>query len=661
MTSRLKYFTALLAFLIILTPFSQSAHAADDITGHWHEEALLEMIELKVMNGYGNGEYRPDAQVTRGQFAAIISRALNLETPTEGKIFTDVKSENDFLNEVLAASNAEIITGYTDGTFKPHKVISRVHMAVITERAMKYLQIEEKSTNLQFADVKKILADYRPAVANTVAYEIFKGSPIDGKLFFRPEDNASRGDAAAIMSRLLKVAKAAQPEEPEAEPVLTYDVATAASDGTHKVIRKFDTFEAAEAFLKAGNGNAVYYDNAIVRMNSGVVITVPLPSDSLTTVYATTAVDAKGDTVLRNAFTYVSADTELEYYGSTKDYVQVRVSGKDGFIRHQNANLKLWSQMTGRSYYSVSGGNLNHHIYSNAKNSYSAYSIGKAPSFMSAGQRYHSWDGIEFLTTGGKVAGRGYNYFQYLPARSTTSYTAAEIDAYIVKRLLELEANNPSSTTYKDASKRSKLIGMGTHLKKVEAESGINALMILALAQHESAYGLSARAVTFNNLFGLRVYDNNPANDHFATVEENIDELISLFWNKNYIPPNAVYANGSNFGSKAIGMNMRYASDPFWGSKAAGHMYRIDQAMGGKELFAYELGLTTAINQNARTSAEVLTNNVAFTYKAAGYPVILKEALKKPDRTWYRTSSDDLRFPEVYFAGEYIRPLSVLK
>ena len=101
----------------------------------------------------------------------------------------------------------------------------------------------------------------------------------------------------------------------------------------------------------------------------------------------------------------------------------------------------------------------------------------------------------------------------------------------------------------------------------MEANSHINAMLILSLAQHESAYGMSDHAQNLNNLFGLYVYDTNPLNKKFDSVEANIYELVEKFLQPNYITPGGRYTNGAVVGSKAIGFNVKYASDPFWGAK----------------------------------------------------------------------------------------------
>ena len=99
--------------------------------------------------------------------------------------------------------------------------------------------------------------------------------------------------------------------------------------------------------------------------------------------------------------------------------------------------------------------------------------------------------------------------------------------------------------------------------------------------------------------------------------------LLTAFWNKNYIPPNAAYANGAVFGNKAMGFNVQYASDPYWGAKAAGHLYRMDKMMGGKDLAnPYTVGLTTEA-LNVREGAGTRIIQVAYRYNKTGMPVII--------------------------------------
>ena len=80
MKRKVKY----LSFIFLLaTSFSSIGDsevfaAEDDITGITLEQDMRELIQLGILKGYGEGEYRPEEDVTRGQFAAFITRALKL-------------------------------------------------------------------------------------------------------------------------------------------------------------------------------------------------------------------------------------------------------------------------------------------------------------------------------------------------------------------------------------------------------------------------------------------------------------------------------------------------------------------------------------------------------------------------------------------------------
>ena len=104
----------------------------------------------------------------------------------------------------------------------------------------------------------------------------------------------------------------------------------------------------------------------------------------------------------------------------------------------------------------------------------SAYVAGKAPSFITAGNTYYSWDGGVFYNNSGELVGTAYQYFNNLPARTVTNYTAEELDQYIEYRLAEREALYTSNSTlykrYKDATKNSKIKGLGTYLKEAESK-----------------------------------------------------------------------------------------------------------------------------------------------------------------------------------------------
>ena len=104
-------------------------------------------------------------------------------------------------------------------------------------------------------------------------------------------------------------------------------------------------------------------------------------------------------------------------------------------------------------------------------------------------------------------------------------------------------------------------------------------------------------------------------------------------------------------GNKLVGFNVRYASDPNWGSKIAGHMWRIDTFLGKKDYNKADLGRIIyegSVGVNVRTSPNPLSAKV-FTYKqkdpglnaAFGYPVVIvDETIGTDGYQWYKVLSD---------------------
>ena len=423
----------------------------------------------------------------------------------------------------------------------------------------------------------------------------------------------------------------------------TYDLATVQANGTTTVVDRFSSFEAAANRMTAGQ--AVLYRNKIVHMPKGLVSTVAAGSSSLTILYANEKLTLQE--------TYVPADTELLYVDSTAAAVKVELAGRHFYIKPQNARMLPSQTVTERTHYKVTNGSLYHVLYSHNAKSQASYEMGAAPRFMQPGVKYYSTDGSHFYSAGGEAVGTAHQYFQYMPMRSATRYTAEELDAYIMKQLRSLENAYPHSTVYKNASTRSKLIGIGSELKRIERDSHVNAMHILALAQHESQYGLSSYALNYNNLFGMYVTDDNPQKKYFATVGKNIQELVDTFLNRNYLPPGAKFANGTNFGNKAVGMNVKYASDPYWGSKIGGHLYRMDRAMGGRELAnPWKLGLTNVDDLNVRRTPNTAQPEV-YKYQRAGMPLIIEDD-RLPGSAWYRIRSDKEPYDSAYVHGGYV-------
>lgn len=622
-----------LLFTLVIAMWNPKIAGADELSGHAHENGLRYLIAKNAILKDANGSYNANNNVTRGEFASYLAKVLNLTENNETQ-FTDVPGTYVYAKDIQRAATAGIITGYPDGAFQPTNAISRQHMAIMLERTINYLKLPKQTAPITFKDINEIIAEYRPAVALGAQLGIIQGS--NG--YFMPKKNATIGQAATFIHRLMQLAGDAEAN------ISTYEVKEI-SNKTLVGGQSYTSFKDAEKAMTKSN-QVIVKDKQILKMTSGFVVTnkyVALKSETINDQIA------------------VAGNSEMEYLSSDETQVKVRFAGHVGTLKLEDVTLIPFSLSKGRSYYTNENGEIKHVIYNHATNKYSAsYIYGKAPAFMKSNEQYYSWDGIYFTNSSSSSKGTAYNYYQFLPARTATHYTAQEIDAYIMNILSTMESSG--ATMYKDATTKSKLIGLGTTLKEIEANYQINAMLILALAQHESAYGMSNQAQSLNNLFGLYVYDTNPLNKNFESVAANVYELVEKFLQPNYITPGGSpgknFANGAVVGSKALGFNVKYASDPYWGAKIAGHYYRAEKMMGFKDAGnPYTIGLTTTPGVNVRTAPST-ANTPLFKYARSGMPVIITSS---ETNGWYQVISDKLHTGPAYISKDYIQIINTVK
>lgn len=294
-------------------------------------------------------------------------------------------------------------------------------------------------------------------------------------------------------------------------------------------------------------------------------------------------------------------------------------------------SISLYSDGTVQSpsYYASENGILIHYVTNNVKvmNNYSKVIVGKAPSWMSSGVKYYSYDGIYFYTNWQniRVNGQGainestpfYNYYQYLPFRSKTNYSSGTIDTY----------------TNNNGGAGGKLVNAGQYFYAVQDKYGINGALQYAMGIHESGWGKSSLSINKNNLFGMNATDNNPYGNgtSFPTVEAGINYHADRYLSWGYTDPidDARYF-GTHVGNKGSGMNVKYASDPFWGEKIAGWYYRFDNTNGLKDYNYYTIGIKQSnavldVKSAASETSKTLyqTKNKRSNLNIINYPVLI--------------------------------------
>ncbi len=342
---------------------------------------------------------------------------------------------------------------------------------------------------------------------------------------------------------------------------------------------------------------------------------------------------------------------DAAYLGTTGNYYIFMMSGVIGKVKSSDVTLVALSNVKSYSYYYVSGEKLYHRITGNLSQSkyVSNLRYGKAPSYLSQGTNYFSYDGHYFYTNyttmisdytsdsrAHSVNSNNpyFNYYQYLPLRSTTSYSASDLNSTI---------NGKISST-------SKLKDLGKDFVNNQNTYGVNALLMASIAINESGWGDSSIAKNKNNLFGLNAVDASPSQsaNYYSSVSACIKDFAETYMSKKYLNPNGSNYRGAYLGNKASGINVQYASDPYWGEKAANYAYYLGEKLSSKDEYRYTIGIKDPIscmkttptnNLNIRNRNSTSSSRLYYAANLYGVAFLLKDG-NTSTNGFYRIQSD---------------------
>ncbi|MCM3745861.1 S-layer homology domain-containing protein [Paenibacillus pasadenensis] len=179
-----------------------------DMANHWAKNAVNNMGSRMVVEGTGNGMFSPNMEITRAEFAAIITRGLGLKLDNSAAPFSDVKSYAWYNGAANTAYTYGLINGFEDGTFRPNEKITREQAMVILSKAMSLTGLKDKlpeqSTEAAlnpFTDAVRVASWAQNSVAINVRAGIVLGR--NGALL-APKGYITRAEVAAIIQRLLQ-------------------------------------------------------------------------------------------------------------------------------------------------------------------------------------------------------------------------------------------------------------------------------------------------------------------------------------------------------------------------------------------------------------------------------------------------------------------------
>ncbi|NLX90363.1 MAG: hypothetical protein GXZ07_02025 [Firmicutes bacterium] len=169
-----------------------------DIKGHWAENLITRLVRLGSISGYPDGTFKPNNNITRGEFATILVETYGLTQKTGGgKTFKD--TEQHWAKEYISiAASHGILKGYSDTEFGPDDKITREQMAVMIVNAA---QAEQNAAATAFQDQNKVSGWAAEAVKAATKAGIIQGYPDNT---FKPQNNATRAEAVTVILNSLR-------------------------------------------------------------------------------------------------------------------------------------------------------------------------------------------------------------------------------------------------------------------------------------------------------------------------------------------------------------------------------------------------------------------------------------------------------------------------
>jgi hypothetical protein len=162
--------------------------------------SVYELANQNVINGYTDGTFRPNKNVTRGEAAKMLALALKLDvTNAKTQQFSDINSKNIYYKYIAALANKGIINGMPDGTFRPNEPVLRGAMAKMV--ALGYEYTLAKQLTHSFEDVSSDNF-FRYHIQTLVNLGITKGT---SAIQFQPNKPVTRGELATFIARANKV------------------------------------------------------------------------------------------------------------------------------------------------------------------------------------------------------------------------------------------------------------------------------------------------------------------------------------------------------------------------------------------------------------------------------------------------------------------------
>ncbi len=249
------------ALLMLSVIPSVSAASYNDTAGHWAESYIDQATQLGLFNGYDNGGFGPDDQMTRAMFIKVLGKAADVDPaqwPTDNlsNIFQDVNANSYYAPYLSWAVHMGIAKGTGTGAFSPDMPVTREQAATFISAMLNALGMDLPETNADttFTDSEDISPWATNSAQRLAGGGVIQGIPAAGGVSFQPQKITTRAEAATMF---LRVAEKQQPVQ-DWEPMLPTEITLSQNTLT---MNKGDTvtLTASVSPISATNQTVVWY------------------------------------------------------------------------------------------------------------------------------------------------------------------------------------------------------------------------------------------------------------------------------------------------------------------------------------------------------------------------------------------------------------------
>lgn len=285
-----KFLGVLLTVAILIVAFptmimAQNEPKKSEITdvdkNHWAYESIQKVVEAGIMEKDSKGRFNPAATVSRGDFAVMIVKALDLPlvNPEKGT-FLDIPKSSKYYKYVETAKY--YLTGYRTSqgdSFRPEEASVREDIAVAMVKALGYQPINNYNAILKdYKDLEEISPNLRSYVASVVDNKVMVGTSAGEKKTFSPQSKLTRAEFAQLVYNMMRSEKVTyddgdkvtyEKEDPTPTPIpIVTPTPVSTADFTPQVSVKVTDNGLKVEWTKTPSGDFTYYKVVLSKSNS---------------------------------------------------------------------------------------------------------------------------------------------------------------------------------------------------------------------------------------------------------------------------------------------------------------------------------------------------------------------------------------------------------